>query len=436
MPNTLVRPLVSVLMPAYNHAPYVRAAVESVLGQTYDNLELIAIDDASTDATWEMLQSFADARLRISRHDANRGAHATLNEALALAKGEIVAIINSDDMYYPERLQRAVSCLAGNSSLGACFTHYDYIDEAGSVVRDSETLASDFPDAARDLGPAAEALDRQELQVLSLLARNYLHTTSNLVCRREAFERIGQFRCFRYVHDHDFFLRLCQHYPVEVMQESLLGYRFHATNTLAESAVASVAETAAMLAEFFLTRELKPLRQSHPAFLDVLGYLLGNLTAYGADRLVLLLVLAGTDRSRRPETPMFLDWAADETIRHLVGILREKETVADDLLWQKAQTTQWWKEAQKYNAKRSRAVWKLRQARQTLRWSEKQRAWYEQQVAWSEQQLTWTVQQHAWSEEQLAWWRDKYQRTLTARIRRTARRLLDMAIKVTGNRDQ
>jgi hypothetical protein len=429
MPNTLAPPLVSVLMPAYNHAPYVRAAVESVLGQTYGNLELIAIDDASSDATWEVLQSFTDARLRLYRHEANRGAHATLNEALALAKGEFIAVINSDDVYYPERLQRAVSSLMGNRGLGACFSRYDFIDEAGSVVRDSETLASDFPDAARDLGPAAEALDRQELQVLSLLARNYLHTTSNLVCRREVFEHIGPFRGYRYVHDHDFFLRLCQRYPVEVLQECLLGYRFHGTNTLAESAVASVAETAAMLAEFFLTQEPKSMRQSHPAFLEVLGYLLGNLTAYGADRLVLLLVLAGTDGRQRTEKPRFLDWAADETVRYQVGILRNKERLPDDLLWQKSQTTQWWEAAQKCNAKRSRTVWKLRHARQTLRWSETRRAWYEQQVAWTEQQL-------AWSEEQLDWWRDKYQRTLASRIRRIARRLLDMAIKVTRNRDQ
>jgi glycosyltransferase involved in cell wall biosynthesis len=403
MPNTLAPPLVSVLMPAYNHAPYVRAAVESVLGQTYDNLELIAIDDASSDATWEVLQTFADARLRLYRHDANQGAHATLNEALALAKGEYIAIINSDDVYYPERLQRAVSCLVATPGLGACFSRYDFIDETGSVVRDSASLARDFPDATRDLGPAARALDRHELQVLSLLARNYLHTTSNLICRREVFGEIGQFRGFRYVHDHDFFLRLCQCYPVEILQESLLGYRFHPTNTLAESAVASVAETAAMLAEFFLTQELKPMRKGHPAFLAVLGYLLGNLRSYGADRLVLLLVLAEAGRFKRPETPMFLRWAIDDTIRYQVGTLRDKDRAADDLRWQKTQTTNWWDKTQKCNAKRSRVVKKLRETRQSLRRSE----------------------------QQLAWWRDKYQRTLTARIGRIWRRLLDMANKVT-----
>ncbi|MBI1283195.1 MAG: glycosyltransferase [Thiobacillus sp.] len=408
MPAAPATPLVSVLMPAYNHAPYVRAAVESVLGQTYDNLELIVIDDASSDATWAVLQSFDDARMRLYRHDANQGAHATLNEALALAKGAIIAIINSDDLYYPERLQRAVSCLTDKPGLGACFSHYDYIDETGSVVQDSESLARKFPDAARDLGPAAKALDLHELQVLSLLARNYLHTTSNLVCRREVFEHVGQFRGFRYVHDHEFFLRLCQRYPIEVAHESLLGYRFHATNTLAESAVASVAETAAMLAEFFLTQELKPMRQGHPAFLEVLGYLLRNLRAYGADRLVLLLVLAQRDWPRQSDTPLFLRWALDDSIRHQVGTLRDNDRAADDLHWQKTQTTRWWDETRKCHAKRSRVINKLWETRRSLRWSE----------------------------QQLAWWRDKYQRTLTARIRRALRGLLDMANKVTRNTNQ
>ncbi len=433
MSKTSDRPLVSVLMPAYNHAPYVRAAVESVLAQSHADLELIAIDDASSDATWEVLQSFTDARLRLVRHDANRGAHATLNEALALARGEFIAILNSDDVYYPERLRKAVACLTDKPDLAACFTHYDYIDEAGGVVRDAASLAADYPDAGRDLGAGAAALDRQELQVLSLLARNYLHTTSNLVCRRGVFEQVGTFRSFRYVHDHDFFLRLCRRYPVEVMRESLLGYRFHGANTLAECAEASVAETAAMLAEFFLFEELKPLRRSHPAFLAVLGYLLANLGAYGADRLLLLLVLSGPDGSGNSDPPMFLRWALDASIRQQVGPLRDRDRAAEDLLWQKTQTTRWWDATQQCRSKRSRALWNLRQTRRSFA---QKLAWSAQKLDWTEQKLGWTEQQLAWSEEQLAWWRDTYQRTLTARVRRVLRRMLDWATSVTGNRKQ
>jgi glycosyltransferase involved in cell wall biosynthesis len=431
MPNTHNSPLVSVLMPAYNHAAYVRAAVESVLGQTYGNLELIAIDDASSDATWNVLQSFEDERLRRYRHDANQGAHATLNEAMGLAQGAFIAIINSDDVYHPARLQKAVSCLTANQHLGACFTRYDFIDETGRVVRDSDSLAADFPDIAKSLGRAAEALERNELQVMSLLARNYLHTTSNLICRREVIDQVGTFRCFRYVHDHDFFLRLSHRFPIEVIPEGLLGYRFHAANTLAESAAASVAETAAMLAEFLLTHELKAMRHHSPAFLAVLGYLLDNFRAYGADRLVLLLVLAEAGDCRRPDSamPMFHDCFSDEGIMSRVGALLHKDRAVEDLCWQRTQTTKWWEEALKrgnqlvrMRVRQDRVGKKLWETRQALH--EVQTTLYEVQSALEQ------------TERQLAWWREKYRRTLTARIRSAARILINATLKISRKRNQ
>jgi glycosyltransferase involved in cell wall biosynthesis len=431
MPNTHNSPLVSVLMPAYNHAAYVRAAVVSVLGQTYGNLELIAIDDASSDATWNVLQSFEDERLRRYRHDANQGAHATLNEAMGLAQGAFIAIINSDDVYHPARLQKAVSCLTANQHLGACFTRYDFIDETGRVVRDSDSLAADFPDIAKSLGRAAEALERNELQVMSLLARNYLHTTSNLICRREVIDQVGTFRCFRYVHDHDFFLRLSHRFPIEVIPEGLLGYRFHAANTLAESAAASVAETAAMLAEFLLTHELKAMRHHSPAFLAVLGYLLDNFRAYGADRLVLLLVLAEAGDCRRPDSamPMFHDCFSDEGIMSRVGALLHKDRAVEDLCWQRSQTTKWWEEALKrgnqlvrMRVRQDRVGKKLWETRQALH--EVQTTLYEVQSALEQ------------TERQLAWWREKYRRTLTARIRSAARILINATLKISRKRNQ
>lgn len=420
MPQSHATPLVSVLIPAYNHAPYVRTAVESVLGQTYGNLELIVIDDASTDATWAELRSFRDARLRLSRHAQNLGAYATLNELRGLARGEFIAILNSDDVYYPERIEKAVSCLRCNPEWGACFSRFDFIDEAGGVVKDADSLALGFPDAAKALGPAAAALERNELQVLSLLSRNYLHTTSNLFARRGTLDRVGLFRDFRYVHDYDFFLRLSHRFSIGVIPQGLLGYRFHATNTLAENAAASVAETAAMLAEFLLTHELKATRHDGPTFLAVLGYLLENLGTYGADRLVLLLALAETRDGRKPdaEGPLFRDCSSDEGIRKQVASLLARERAAKDLDWQKRQTTQWWEEAQqrgnrlvRMKARQGRVGKKLWETRQQLEAS--RQALYETQGAL----------QH--SEEQLAWWRDKYRHTLTARIKSVARRLID-----------
>ena len=99
-------PMVSVIMPVYNHAGFVAAAISSVLQQTGVELELIVIDDASTDNSWESIAAFSDSRLHRLRHEHNLGAHATLNEGLRQARGEWLAIINSDDLFHPARLQR------------------------------------------------------------------------------------------------------------------------------------------------------------------------------------------------------------------------------------------------------------------------------------------------------------------------------------------
>ena len=84
------QPLISVLIPAYNHARFVRAALDSVLQQSWRNLELIVIDDASPDATWQVLQKCTDPRVRLSRNERNLGSHGTLNAALQQARGEFV----------------------------------------------------------------------------------------------------------------------------------------------------------------------------------------------------------------------------------------------------------------------------------------------------------------------------------------------------------
>jgi glycosyltransferase involved in cell wall biosynthesis len=245
MTNTLTRPLVSVLMPAYNHAPYVRAAVESVLGQAYDNLELIAIDDASSDATWQILQSFADARMRISRHDTNQGAHATLNEALALAKGEFIAIINSDDVFHPDRL---AACIKELELTGADLVGTDIVllDDDGMRVTDHWWI-TDF-----------ECLKRVWMEtrdwVATLLEGNTFMTTSNFCFRQSWLEAVGDFHDFRYVLDYEWLLRgLVKGRTLAWLDMPLLNYRLHARNTISERPLAANLECASMLRQVFPT---------------------------------------------------------------------------------------------------------------------------------------------------------------------------------------
>jgi glycosyltransferase involved in cell wall biosynthesis len=243
MPNTQSPPLISVLMPAYNHAPYVRAAVESVLGQTYGNLELIVIDDASTDGTWPVLQSFADARLRLLRHDANQGSHATMNEAMHLAQGAFIAIINSDDVFHPDRLAACIEAL-GASEADLVGTDIVLIDDDGRPVTDHWWGAA-FDDLKRVW---AETRDWPA----TLLEGNVFMTTSNFCFRRSWFEVVGDFHDLRYVLDYEWLLRgLAGGQKLAWLDAPLLNYRLHAHNTISERPLAANLECAAMLRQVF-----------------------------------------------------------------------------------------------------------------------------------------------------------------------------------------
>ena len=220
------RPLVCVLMPAYSHERYVAAAVESVLSQTCPEWELIVIDDASQDGTWEVLQSFKDVRLRLKRHEMNQGAHATLNEALEMARGEYIAIINSDDVFATNRIDRmlAEARASGEKEIFA-FTDVDFIGSAGEPANEHSRAI-----AYRDLRAACDALTRD----VWFLAGNPAITTSNLFFSRALANEVGDFAPLRYTHDWDWALRAQERTPPIWIRESLLAYRVHAASTLSE----------------------------------------------------------------------------------------------------------------------------------------------------------------------------------------------------------
>lgn len=128
---TQAQPLVSVLMPIYNHGAFVAVAVASVLGQTHRHLELIAWDDGSTDDSWDRLVQTAgdDPRVRLRRHDdgCNLGVNATLRACLAEATGTYIAILASDDAFLPTRLADGVATLESTDAV-ACHARVRVID--------------------------------------------------------------------------------------------------------------------------------------------------------------------------------------------------------------------------------------------------------------------------------------------------------------------
>lgn len=127
-------PLVSVLIPAFNSAAHLPLALRSVVNQTYSHLEIIVVDDASSDGTSEIAASFGDSRIRIHRNDKQRGIAATRNRCVDLANGEFVAWMDSDDVSLPRRIERQILFLQRNPQVAAVGSDLLSIGTTGEVL--------------------------------------------------------------------------------------------------------------------------------------------------------------------------------------------------------------------------------------------------------------------------------------------------------------
>jgi glycosyltransferase involved in cell wall biosynthesis len=204
-------PLVSVLLPVYNARPYLAAALESILRQDHQRLEIIAIDDGSTDNCLEILERYrrADRRIVIVSRE-NRGLIATLNEAMSLASGDLVARMDADDIAYPARLSRQVAAFGRQPELAICGTGVD------TLMGNRLTK-----------GTANPIYQFGNLRILSLFFTLFLHST--VVYNRKVLSEsdIAYDEDYKHAEDFDLFRRIADRYPVKLIDESLLAYRRH-----------------------------------------------------------------------------------------------------------------------------------------------------------------------------------------------------------------
>lgn len=125
--------LVSIIMPNYNGAKYLPETINSVLAQTYQNWELLFVDDCSTDNSLEIIRSYNDSRIKILQNDKNSGAAISRNYALREAKGKWIAFLDSDDLWMPEKLSKQIAFMQEND-YSFSFTHY-YFDKSGYELK-------------------------------------------------------------------------------------------------------------------------------------------------------------------------------------------------------------------------------------------------------------------------------------------------------------
>jgi glycosyltransferase involved in cell wall biosynthesis len=240
------RPLVSIVVPSYNHGRWIQDALASVYRQTYRDIELIVIDDGSSDGSPEIIrQSLPDCpfphRLVVRE---NRGAHATINEGLALATGEFVNILNSDDLFPPDRIEIMVEHVACRDADWG-FGGVSFIDETGETI-DPATHRRAF-----DLLMRFAEVSRFETIGVALLDCNLSVSTGNLFVRRSLVEMLGGFRDYRYNHDWDFCLRATLEAEPVFVQQQVYAYRMHEKNTITESLHAPFGEANRMFTEYF-----------------------------------------------------------------------------------------------------------------------------------------------------------------------------------------
>ncbi|BAY25005.1 family 2 glycosyl transferase [Calothrix sp. NIES-2100] len=124
---------VSVIIPVYGVENYIASTVESVLAQTYDNFEILIIDDASRDRSLKICQQFTDSRIRIIRQE-NRGLAGARNTGIRHAQGEYLAFLDGDDIWLPEKLEKHITHLENAPKVGVSFSRSAFIDEAGKPL--------------------------------------------------------------------------------------------------------------------------------------------------------------------------------------------------------------------------------------------------------------------------------------------------------------
>lgn len=213
------QPLVTVIIASYNHAPYIEASIGSVLAQSYRNIELLVIDDGSTDDSVERIRRLQAQHGFDFRVQQNRGLTRTLNESIARARGSLIAPFGSDDIMLPGRIAVQVAYMADKPEVGICGGNVEFIHADGSPYPDSEQKQRDVP-------PQRIGFDDVFLQ------RKPVPPTATLMFRKEALEKVGGFDPEIRLEDVYIWLRITHAgYLIDRVDALMARYRKHPTNT-------------------------------------------------------------------------------------------------------------------------------------------------------------------------------------------------------------
>ena len=206
---------ISVLMSCYNHDKFVGEAINSALNQSFKDFELLIIDDNSTDKTFDIVNSFKDPRIKVFRNEKNFGMVFNTNSLIKKSNGEYIAIINSDDSWLPEKLQKQLDFLENNENYGACFTLAKIVNESG------ESIKNNIQDSLKYL-----EFDRFGFLNYFFFYNNPLCYPSALI-RKKVFDKTMLFNpAYIILLDIDMWIRIClAGFEIKILNENLTNFR-------------------------------------------------------------------------------------------------------------------------------------------------------------------------------------------------------------------
>lgn len=231
-------PLVTVIIPSYNHAQYIRTAIESVLAQTYENLELIVVDDGSRDDSHAVISEYSDhPKVTTILNTQNRGQSAVLNQALAVSRGKYIALLPSDDWFLPDKTAIQVAKMeASGDDVGVVYAAgARYFEDTGETVNVALPVRAGW--IARDL----------------IEIGNFIYPVTPLY-RREVLEKVRPSEQFK-AEGEAIHLRIALHYRYEYVDEIVAVMRDHSYNT-GKDAESQYEQVNKILTNFFSINDL------------------------------------------------------------------------------------------------------------------------------------------------------------------------------------
>lgn len=207
-------PLVSICIPAYNSERYILRTVRAALAQTYRNIEVVVVDDCSSDGTLRQLQEIADTRLRVLENETNLGMADNWNRCVRACRGEYIKLIPADDLLYPECVQKSVRLLQRHPDIRLVVTGTDLIDNEDQKI------------GAYAHWPVQGVFSGRRIAKASVMLNNFYGNPVCAMFRRRDFEKTGGFdREIPYILDFDLWIGLSALGNVAVISERLNAFR-------------------------------------------------------------------------------------------------------------------------------------------------------------------------------------------------------------------